>query len=394
VHVKSRACPAPPHRSLSVAAASVMLVLVGCDPVADDDAGLDAGSDAARIDTPAAFLDASAAVGDWLDWDPASPGPFAVGYRSFDHTYTPAGHTAPRTIHVSVWYPTLLSEGPVARYSGTSVDRDAIAEAPLAESIYEGGSYPVHVYSHGDRGWGGTSAFLMRRFASHGWVAVAPDHTGNTLTGNLDPRPPWLYYVRSTDVTAALDAIGALPTSDALSGRLALAEVIASGHSFGTHTMWACAGATFDVPSFADDPCSTCTEEELAAFAAGVGDPRIVGIIPMAGAINRRFFGDTGHQSVSIPVLAMSGTADPVGADGQFTTTSPLPFTWIDIEGACHQFFALGCEGDAPLDEDTIVGGFALAFARRHVLGDDSSRVTEILDGSRVLSDRVHFMSR
>lgn len=373
---------------------TIAVAVAACDPATVEDAGLDAATDTARADAPAPFLDASASVGDWTEWDPASPGPFAVGYRSFDHTYTPVGHTEPRTIHVSVWYPTLLSEGPIGRYSGISVDRDVIADAPLAASIYEGGSYPVHVYSHGDRGWGGTSAFLMRRFASHGWVAVAPDHTGNTLTGNLDPRPPWLYYVRSTDVTAALDFVGALPSGDPLSGVLALDAVIASGHSFGTHTMWASAGATFDVPSFEADPCGTCTEEELVAFADGVGDPRIVGIIPMAGAINRRFFGDTGHESVSVPILSMSGTADPVGADVQFTTTAPLPVTWIDIEGACHQFFALGCEGDEPLDEDTIVGGFALAFARRHVLGDDSSQVTEILDGSRVLSARVHFMTR
>lgn len=388
----SRIAAGDAHRILLLLTAGAAVGACDATPIAD--AGLDAGQDTARADTPARLLDAGAAIGDWADWDPASPGPFAVGYRSFDHTYTPVGHTEPRTLHVSVWYPTLLSDGPAARYSGVSVDREAILDAPLAESIYEGGSYPVHVYSHGDQGWGGTSAFLMRRFASHGWVALAPDHTGNTLTGNLDPRPPWLYYVRSTDVTAALDAVAALPSSDPLAGRLSLAEVIASGHSFGVHTMWASAGATFDVPSLRDELCSTCTEEELAAFAAGVGDPRIVGIIPMAGAINRRFFGETGHQSVSVPILSMSGTADPVGAEVQFTTTAPLPLTWIDVEGACHQFFALGCDGDAPLEEDTIVGGFALAFARRHVLGDDSSQVSEILEGSRVLSARVHFMAR
>ncbi len=32
---------------------------------------------------------------------------------------------------------------------------------------------PVQVYSHGDRGFPGTSHFLMRYFASHGWVSVA-----------------------------------------------------------------------------------------------------------------------------------------------------------------------------------------------------------------------------
>lgn len=114
----------------------------------------------------------------------------------------------------------------------------------------------------------------------------------------------------------------------------------------------------------------------------------------MAGAINRTYFGPTGHTSVTVPILSLSGTADPVGADVQFSTTAPLPMIWVDVEGACHQFFALGCDGDMAFDEDRIIGGFALAFSRLHLLSDATPGVTEILDGTRVLSPRVHFMAR
>jgi predicted dienelactone hydrolase len=356
----------------------------------------DAGPDAPALDAPPVPLDANAAVGDWVGFDPAAPGPFAVGYRSFEHTYTPPGHTEPRTIEISLWYPTLVPDGESARYSGIYTDPEVVANAPLAPSIYDGGRYPVHVYSHGDRGYGGTSAFLMRRFASHGWVAVAPDHTGNTLDDNLMPRPVWMYYVRSTDLTAALDAVGALPATDPLSGVLMLDAVVASGHSYGTHTMWASAGASFDVAAFGDACVAdgTCTMAERDAFAAGVGDPRIVAIVPMAGAISRTYFGPTGHQSVTIPILSLTGTADPVGQAEQYATTAPLPMIWVDVEGACHQFFALGCPGDADGDEDLVVGGFALAFARAHVLTDTSVLVASILDGTRVLSVRAHHMAR
>lgn len=388
------------HRSRWRIGLSLGLLLgfvTACDAPAGSDAGPDAPrADAPAIDAPPAPLDANAATGDWVGFDPAEAGPFAVGYRSFEHTYTPPGLTEPRTIEISVWYPTLVPDGPAARYSGIFTDPDVTLDAPLAPSIYEGGVYPVTVYSHGDRGYGGTSAFLMRRFASHGWVAIAPDHTGNTLDDNLDPRPTWMYYVRSTDLTAALDAAGALPVGDPLAGVLALDAVVATGHSFGSHTMWASAGATFDVAGFGAACLAdgTCTMSEYDAFAAGVGDPRIVGIIPMAGVLGRTFFGETGHESVTIPVLSLTGTSDGVGQADQYARTAPLPMTWVDIEGACHQFFALGCAGDAPGDEEHIVGGYALAFARAHVLGDASGAVTEILDGTRNLSDRVHFMRR
>ena len=46
---------------------------------------------------------------------------------------------------------------------------------PVAEH-----GYPVLVFSHGSL-YGGSSAFLARHFASHGWVVAAPDHTGHLL---------------------------------------------------------------------------------------------------------------------------------------------------------------------------------------------------------------------
>jgi len=46
------------------------------------------------------------------------------------------------------------------------------------------------------------------------------------------------------------------------------------------------------------------------------------------------------------------------------------------------------------LDEDLIIGGWTLAFARRHVLADASTLVSSILDGTRVLSPRVTVHTR
>lgn len=334
-------------------------------------------------------------VGDPLRFDVRARGPFHVGFRQVMTTYTPPGGM-PRTIPVSLWYPTWTTTGAHPRYNGIIIDSDSVVNAPPAPSPY-GPRYPVHVYSHGYRGWGATSAFLMRYFATHGWVAIAPDHIGNLLGDTPDPLPTNVHYLRPLDITASLDAMERLPATDPFAGRLDTSRVLMSGHSFGTEAVWASSGATWDPDaiSAACMPMSLCTAADLAVFRAGTRDPRVVAGIPMAGAINRQFFTATGHTSVRIPLFAMSGTDDPVGADVQWMSTAPMPLTWIEVRGGCHQFFALG--GCANIGDDLmepIVGVYALSLGRSVVLRDTSTAVADILAGRTVLSDTVTFHTR
>jgi predicted dienelactone hydrolase len=235
----------------------------------------------------------------------------------------------------------------------------------------------------------------MRYLASHGWVVVAPEHTGNTLLDTPSPPLPIaLWYWRSTDVTEALNVLGALPSSDPLGGRADTRTAILSGHSFGIHTTWASAGATFDLDAIRPhcNDANRCTAADLAVFARGVGDPRFVAVIPMAGAIDRSYFGPDGHRGVRVPVFSMSGTADRVGADTQFATTAGVDVTWIEVRGGCHQFFGLGhCDQIDDALQGPIVGTYALAFARRHLLGDADPTIAAMLDGSRPVHERVAF---
>ncbi len=368
------------------------------------DAPSDVVEDTVAFDTPNPSVDVPSDVptdeppiGDPLSWRPTARGPFNTGYRQIMFTYTPRGAAMPRTIPVHIWYPTRAISGRHPTYARLVMDPESFTDAPLAPSVHPGG-YPVQIYSHGDRGFGGTSHFLMRFFASHGWVSAAPDHLGNTLSEPvLDPRPYALYHLRSQDVSAALDALTMLPAADPLAGRMQTLRTVLTGHSFGTHTVWASAGATFDIDAIRMR-CNAqigCTPADLTVFATSLRDPRFVAAIPMAGSINRSLFGNTGHSTVTIPFLSMSGTADPVGADGQFASTAPIPMKWIDIRGGCHQFFALGYCADIPdTEQDPIVGGWAMAFARRHVLMDNSALVTTLLDGSMPVSDRVTLRQR
>ena len=376
--------------------------VTGCDqgatPAASD-ATLDA-TDAAdvRVTTDApddddriVVPDDVPAVGDPLALDVRRAGPFHTGHRVLSITYTPRGSSGPRTLPLHVWYPTHAIAGPHPTYGRFFADPEAIDDAPLAPSAYAAG-YPVHIYSHGDRGFAGTSHFLMRYFASHGWVVAAPEHVLNTLFDTPDPRPFTLYHLRAQDVSAALDTLAALPATDPLAGRLVTRRALLSGHSFGTHTVWSAAGATFDAAAVA--PMCTdrvrCNSADVEVFRAGLGDARFVAGIAMAGSINRSLFGADGHRSVRIPLLSMSGTDDPVGADAQFMSTLPVDLTWIDVRGGCHQYFALGgCENIPDALQAPIVGAWSLAFARRHVLDDRDATVAGVLDGSIPLSDRV-----
>src|SRR5690606_27656465 len=121
------------------------------------------------------------------------------------------------------------TEGEELSYAGIAPAKGTLGDAPPAASVYEGG-YPLLAYTHGDRGFGGTSADLMGWVASHGWVAVAPDHTGNLLVDpDVNAQLHWRH--RPMDVRAVVDALRDLPKDDALAGKVVTDAYALAGHS-------------------------------------------------------------------------------------------------------------------------------------------------------------------
>lgn len=345
-----------------------------------------ADADVAEVDTTPEPTPAETAT------ELTEPGPFNVGYRVFDWSYQAPWHAEPRVIPINVWYPTedpLVGQGTF--YIDTFPDRNVIVDASLAASVF-GDSYPVHLHSHGSQGFGGTSAFMMRHFASHGWVAVAPDHVGNLLNDDIEPRPVATYLNRPRDLSEALDAVAGLSDGDPLAGVLDTDRVLLSGHSFGVYTVWAAIGADFDDALIADW-CDTqgCTDEEEAGFLANLGDPRIVAAVGMAGTYRASFFGDAGHATVTAPFFAMTGSEDgPEGARQQYDERTGIDLRWIELEGGCHQSFALGgCATLANQRGFDVLDAYTLAFGREWVLGDTSTGVEAILTGEFVVDDEI-----
>lgn len=319
-------------------------------------------------------------------------GPYNVGHRSFDVTYTPPGGQPSRTIPVEIWYPTLDAQGETTRYGGIFTD-DTVFEGASAAPPADAAGYPVHVYSHGSAGFAGTASKTSRYFASHGWVVAAPNHVGNLLKDGNAKRPLAISFLRSTDVTAAIDGLEKLAAPDPLAGKLRTSRVLLSGHSFGAFTAWASSGVSFDQKVLetrcaSDEFSVPCKPEELAVFQKGLGDRRVVAAVPMAGGASDSV---ADYGAVKLPVLLMSGTLD-VSAGPIYDRAGAIDVTWLELVGGCHEAFALG--GCKELDEKlawSLVSTHILAFGRRYVLGDATQDVSAIVTGERSLSEVVRF---
>lgn len=331
---------------------------------------------------------------DPLSWSIEEPGPYQVGFSTWEITYTPHGSTDERTVPISVWYPSTDLSGEGVTYEFIFPDDQSWLNASPAPSAHDGG-YPVLAYSHGNQGFAGSSSFLMRTFASHGWVAVAPDHLGNTLSTHSSPRPLSLWLNRGQDISVAFDSLEER-APQLLGGVVDSTRSIVSGHSFGGYTTWSSMGAAYErsrIEQRCDDgvyPPEQCTPNLLNAFEDGVGDDRFAAGLPLAGKGSEDWFGMDGLNVVDRPMLQMSGSLDAGAVAGVWERTEEVDLTWVDIEGGCHQLFALGACDEVPTaDGFFIVSTYALAFARHHALDDVSEDTLTLLDGSRLLSDRV-----
>ncbi|MEO1271532.1 MAG: hypothetical protein AAFX99_25850, partial [Myxococcota bacterium] len=286
----------------------MMVVGVGCSDSSSDDTSENSGADTdmtAEADTGTGMVDTSTEVdsgeadtgtdspdtmADAPDeegpstWPLDEDGPYRVGFRSWEVTYSSPADGSDRTVVLNLWYPTEATTGEPAIYLGVFAftDEEVLTDAPPAPPVHEGG-YPVLVHSHGHLGFGGVSADLMRHMASHGWVAAAPDHTDNTLSDGQEPKPTSIFIHRPTDISAVLDTLEGLPAEDPLAGQMQTDKALLTGHSFGVYTIWSAGGAALDVeglrsvcgPGTDTAPFSnweaSCTEQELEAFEAGLG---------------------------------------------------------------------------------------------------------------------------
>lgn len=386
---------------------------LGADASADAplDGGADRGADVAP-DLVADTSDASDASEepDAIGLpDPEERGAFGVGYVSATVRYEPADGSGERALRTAVWYPTDATDGAQVRYFGLFRAPGVLGGVPLTtRDPWNGAGFPVLAYSHGHLGFAEASGFLAEFFASHGWVVIAPDHTGNTTADASRERETPIYYQRAWDIGAALDWLYTLapgdPLGDDLSGRLR-DGVLLAGHSFGGYTAMGLAGATYAMDELGPaceaetgprNFCSTLDDDSAAIFSAGLGDPRVAAVVLMAAGDYGLF--REGIADIDIPVLHMTsaldeqttreGSGDPIWAalDGPDDLR-------LDFATGGHHTFAITCalgfapgdgcgDGYVPYAEaHQVIDAYALTFAHRHVLGEELD--ADLLSGAR-----------
>ena len=302
--------------------------------------------------------------------DFASTGPYHIGQRETSLTYRPSGLEEERTLRVVIWYPTAETEGAGPLFQGGNVHIDA---APLADT-----QFPLYVFSHGSLGFAEASYALMEHFASHGFVVVAPDHTGNTTSNQGDPRPTEIYFLRALDISAILDWLYDLPSDDSLAGAIT-DDVLLGGVSFGGYTTFAVGGATFSESRISEcdtsssgDWCSTMTPAYQAMFRAGFQDPRVDALLPMAPG-NAAELGPEGVANIEKPTLLITASRDQQSRNE--TSGDPYwdalsgPETWrLDLTEGGHQSFVFACEVTPGLFEDDGCGDDFMDYRRAHEL--------------------------
>lgn len=132
-----------------------------------------------------------------------------------------------------------------------------VTNAARDEKIAPGGPYPVVVFSHGFGGFRVQSAFLMTHLASWGFVVIAPDHPSRDLGAVLSSKIAFGGTADIDDLTASVRAL----SKGSLRASVDLFNLAAVGHSAGAN----------------------------AAVRWAAGEPRVQGIVAMAGGVSNVF---------------------------------------------------------------------------------------------------------
>ncbi len=243
--------------------------------------------------------------------EPSAAGPFPVGVTTtvfVDASRTDNLTKQPRTLVTEIWYPATdeARQMPGNKYSdfipgGVTPEIDALITTTFKRSMAEvdklfwneahrgapvrEGRFPLVIFSHGNGGSRHQNTFWCDYLASHGYIIVSADHTGNARWTIIDGKPIAAAAGerlnsakdRPLDVCFLLDQMIRWDTgADArFAGRIDTEHAAIAGMSFGSFT----------------------------AHWAADREPRFKAVVAMSGA-------PPAHTNLTVPSLRMLGTED------------------------------------------------------------------------------------
>ncbi|MFO0946110.1 MAG: prolyl oligopeptidase family serine peptidase [Planctomycetota bacterium] len=294
------------------------------------------------------------AIFSWLEvagaaepFDPRQPGPYPVGVTTMtlvDHSRVDPATQGPRTLLTEIWYPATdeTKDLPKNQFSdfllrGTNPALNLALQIGFKANVEElnkrftnlavrdarvrEGKFPLILFSHGNGGIRQQSTFLCDYLASHGYVVMSPDHTGNAavtvVDGKLVTNKPALRAAsaedRPKDLSFLIDCMTQMNkgSDSRFAGKVDLDRIGAAGHSFGGYTVGMVINA----------------------------EPRIKAIVPLSPVFGKR-------ENFTTPVLVILGTEDAtIGVKGNdnaraFFEESKGPHYLVEILDGGHFTFS------------------------------------------------------
>jgi len=278
--------------------------------------------------------------------DPEKTGQYPVGVTTIqfvDHSRTDALTNGPRSLLTEIWYPATdeTKDLPKNRlldyYLGgknlaymfamsaafgadiATIDK-TFPSIAVRDARVRDGKYPLVLFSHGNGGLRTQSTFLCEHLASHGYIVVAPDHTGNcaatVVDGSLvifkEEMRDQATIDRPKDISFLIDTMDRLNKGgdSRFLGRVDLDHIGVTGHSFGGYT-------------------STLVADT---------DPRVKAIAPITGVAKTR-------TNYECPVLVVVASEDKtIKAEGndrarKYYEDSKGPRYLVEFKNAGHFSF-------------------------------------------------------
>jgi predicted dienelactone hydrolase len=209
------------------------------------------------------------------------------------------------------------------------------------------GKYPVIVFSHGAGGSQDCCDALTRHWATYGYVTIQPTHDDSAVqrrnSGEENIRfmqavqdalkKPALWESRPLDISFVLDALPSLANRvPGLVGKMDSSRIGVGGHSMGSYTSEAIAGALVNLPGH---------------LGSNFADLRVRAVLCLSPQGPGQFgLSDHSFDQISLPYIGMTGSLDSLGPFASpawhkipFERSKPGDKYQVFIEGANHMSF-------------------------------------------------------